>query len=75
MVYLRKVRFPSKRNSKFMLRDDGPFEVLGKVNHNAYRMDLPGKYGVSCTFNVAGLKPYYEDDLLANLTENSFKQG
>ena len=54
---------------------DGPFEVIEKVNDNAYKVDLPGDYGVSCTFNVADLKPYYEDDHLENLRANSFLKG
>jgi len=71
-IHLRKDRFPSKRKSKLMPRADGPFEVLEKVNDNAYKVDLPGDYGVSCTFNVANLKPYYEDNHLENLRTNSF---
>jgi len=49
--------------------------VLEKINDNAYKIDLPGQYGFSCTFNVADLKPYYEDDLHENLRANSFQQG
>jgi len=29
----------------------------------------------SCTFNVVDLKPYFEDDKLENLRENSFLEG
>ena len=74
-IHLRKERFPQKRKSKLMPRADGPFEVLEKVSDNAYKVDLPGDYGVSCTFNVADLKPYYEDDNLENLRANSFLEG
>jgi len=63
-VHLRKERFPSKRKSKLMPRADGPFQVLEKVSHNAYKVDLLNDYGVSCTFNIANLKPFYEDDTL-----------
>ena len=41
-----------------MPRDDGPFELLKRINDNAYKVDLPGGYGVSATFNVADLKAY-----------------
>ena len=68
-----KERFPSKRKSKLMPRADGPFEVLEKINDNAYKVDLPGEYGVSCTFNVTDLKPYFEDDHLENLRVNSLQ--
>jgi len=54
-------------------RASGPFEVLEKVNDNAYKTNPPGEYGVCCTFNVAYLKPYTEDDHLENLKANSFQ--
>jgi len=56
-VHLRKARFPSKWKSKLIPSAKGPFEVLEKVNNNAYKIDLPGESGVSYTFNVANLKP------------------
>jgi len=74
-VHLRKERFPSKRKSKLLPRADGLFEVLEKINDNAYKIDLPGDYGVSRTFNVADLKPYFDDDHLENLRANSPQQG
>ena len=74
-VHLRKERFPSKRKSKLMPRADGPFEVIEKINDNAYKVDLPGDYGVSCTFNVADLSPYFDDEPLENLRSNSSQQG
>jgi len=51
------------------------FEVLERINDNAYKVDLPRDYGVSATFNVADLSPYFEDDHLANLRANSPQQG
>ena len=74
-VHLRKERFPTKRKSKLMPRADGPFEILERVNDNAYKVNLPGDYGVSATFNVADLSPYLEDDHLSNLRANSPQQG
>jgi len=70
-VHLRKERFPSKRKSKLMPRANGPFEILERVNDNAYKVKLPKDYGVSATFNVANLSPYLEDDYLSNLRPNS----
>ena len=49
-IHLRKERFPSKRKSKLLPRSEGPFKVLEKINPNAYKIDLPGAYGVSATF-------------------------
>jgi len=53
---------------------NGPFEILEKVNDNAYKVDLPGDHGVSFTFNVFNLKPYFEDKNFENLRLNSFLQ-
>ena len=74
-VHLRKEFFASKRKSKLLPRANGPFEVLKKISDNAYKIDLPGEYGVSSTFNVADLKPYYDDDKFENLRANSLQQG
>ena len=57
-VHLRKERFPDQRKIKLMPRGDGPFRVLERVNDNAYKINLPGQYGVSATFNVADLTPF-----------------
>jgi hypothetical protein len=59
-IHLRKEWFPSKRSSKLMPRIDGPFRVLQLIRENAYKIELPGDYGVLATFNVSDLSPYYE---------------
>ena len=61
-IHLRKERFPSRRKKKFILRSDGPFNVLEKVNDNAYKLELPGDMCVSSRFNVSDLTPYLEDE-------------
>jgi hypothetical protein len=64
---MRKERFPAKRRSKLLPRRDGPFQVLERINDNAYKLDLPGEYNVSATFNVTDLSPFdVGDDLRAN---------
>ena len=45
-IHLRKERFPSKRKSKLMPRSDGPFEIIKKDGPNAYKVYLPGDFGV-----------------------------
>ena len=72
---MRKERFPSKRKSKLMPRSNGPFEILEKVGPNAYKVDLPGDYGVSATFNVSGLSPYFDDEPFPSLRENFHLPG
>ena len=52
---MRKERFPACRRSKLHLRGDGPFQVLERINDNAYKLDLPSKYNISATFNVSDL--------------------
>ena len=37
-VHIRKERFPKQRKSKLQPRGDGPFQVLERINDNAYRM-------------------------------------
>ena len=58
-----------------MPRADGPFEILEKINDNAYKVYLPGDYGVSATFNIADLSPYEADDYLLDLRIKYSQQG
>jgi len=74
-IHINKGRFPSKRKSKLMPRADGPFRIIEKVNDNAYKVDLPGDYNVSATFNVKGLTPYLDDDDDSDLRTNHFQPG
>jgi hypothetical protein len=54
-----------------MLRANGPFKILKKINENAYKLDLPVDFGVSPTFNIAYLKSYLreEDELESMMTQ------
>jgi hypothetical protein len=56
--HMRKERFPAHRKTKLHPRGDGPFQILEKINDNAYKVDLPGEYKVSATFNVSDLSPF-----------------
>ena len=48
-----KKRFPVQRKSKLQPRGYGPFQVLVKINDNAYKLDMPREYGnISGTLNV-----------------------
>ncbi|XP_057443380.1 uncharacterized protein LOC130735373 [Lotus japonicus] len=40
-VHMRKERFPEQRKSKLQPRGDGPFQVLERINNNAYKIELP----------------------------------
>ena len=75
-VHFRKERFPNKRKTKLMPRGDGPFEVLERLNDNAYKIDLPPEYQVHNTFNVCDLSPMVvQDDDPLNLRTNSLQEG
>ena len=67
---MRKERFPAQRRSKVQPSGDGPFQVIARINDNGYKLDLPGKYNVSTTFNVSDLFPFNLGD---DLRTNSFK--
>ena len=54
-------------------RGDGPFQILERINDNAYRVDLLGEYNVSATFNVADLSPFDVGDAFDSRT-NPFEE-
>jgi hypothetical protein len=65
-LHLRKERFPELRKSKLMSRATGPFKILTKINDNAYKLELPPKFGVSPSINISDLRPYLgEEDEMA----------
>ena len=68
---MRKERFPARRRSKLHPRGDGPFQVLERINDNAYKLDLPGEYNISATFNVSDLSPF---DVGDDLRKNHFEE-
>ena len=73
---MRKERFSVQRYSKLLPRGDDPFQVLERINDNAYKLDLPGKYDVSVTFNVTDLSPFdVGDDLRANCFQEEGNDG
>jgi len=55
--HFRKDRFLTKRKSKLSPREDGPFQVLKRINNNAYQIDLPEEHRVHTTFNIMDLTP------------------
>jgi hypothetical protein len=61
-LHLRKERFPELRKSKLMSRAAGPFKILAKINDNAYKLELPPKFGVSPSFNILDLRPYLGEE-------------
>jgi len=54
----------SKRFKTFNIGDDlhtcitGPFQILKKLDNNAYVIDLSESFGVRSTFNIEGIMDY-----------------
>ncbi|GKV34686.1 hypothetical protein SLEP1_g43038 [Rubroshorea leprosula] len=70
-LHMRKERFPAQRCFKLLLRGDGLFQVLERIINNAYKLDLPGEYNVSATFNVTDSSPF---DAVDDLRTNPFQE-
>jgi len=70
-VHMRKERFLKQRRSKLMPRGDGLYQIIERINDNAYKVDLSGEYGVSATFNVSDLSLFNVGD---DLRLNPFKK-
>ena len=66
-IHLWKERFLVKWRSKLLPRADGLFKVLQRIGENVYKIELPGEYGVSATFNVSDLAPYEEIEEMTDL--------
>ncbi|KAI5663378.1 hypothetical protein M9H77_22701 [Catharanthus roseus] len=71
--YSNPERFPTQRKSKLDDRGDGPFQILEKINDNAYKVDLLGHYNVSTTFNVSDLSLFDIGD--GDSRTNPFQEG
>ncbi|XP_027912354.1 uncharacterized protein LOC114171680 [Vigna unguiculata] len=55
-VHMRKERFPEQRKSKLLPRGDGPFQVLERINDNAYKIQMPGEDGSALKKNGSDLE-------------------
>jgi len=70
-----KEGFPEQRKSKLQPRGDGPFQLLERINDNTYKVDLPGKYGVSSTSNVSDLSFFDVGNNFQHLRTNAFQEA
>ena len=55
MVRMRPERLPLGTMKKLHARSTVPFQILKRINSNAYVVDLLSDFGISCTFNVEDL--------------------
>ena len=56
-----------------MPRGDGPFQVIKRINDNAYELDMPNTYLGSNSFNITDLTPF--DAGFPNSWTNSLQPG
>jgi hypothetical protein len=50
-----------------MPKEDGPFQIIEKINGNAYKVELPSEYRVTTTFNEYEFSLFdMSDDLMKN---------
>ena len=68
---MRKERFSAQRRSKVNPKGDGPFQILEKINDNAYKVALLSEYNVFATFNVVDLSLF---DVSEDLRSNPFEE-
>jgi len=71
---MRKEKFSEQRKSKLHPRGYGSFQVLERINDNAYKVDLSGEYGVSVTFNVSDLSLFDVRNDFQHLRTNVFQE-
>jgi hypothetical protein len=58
-----------------MSRVASPFKILGKINDNAYKLELPPEFGVSPSFNISDLRPYLAEEDEVPLRMTSMQEG
>ena len=51
----------------------GPYQIIKKINDNVYVVALPDSIGISKTFNVVNIYPYYssEEPMYPDIPTNS----
>ncbi|GFS29747.1 hypothetical protein Acr_00g0008180 [Actinidia rufa] len=76
---LTKDRYPAHEYSKLAARKVGPYEIIEKINPNAYLLKLPSHVNTSDVYNVKHLMPYRgdssEEEEVLNSRANSFQSG
>ena len=46
------------QEKKLLMKYDGPFEVMKKLNPVSYRLRMPASYGIHLVLNIAHLEKY-----------------
>ena len=72
IAHLRKEWFPRGTYNKLKYKKIGPCRILKKIYDNAYRLELPKRFDISPTFNIADLYKFHEGDKSAD--EGTFSE-
>ena len=66
IVQIRPERIPLRTVKKPYASSAGPFQILKKLNENAYVIDFSQDFGISSTFNIEDLIDYKGPDFYPN---------
>ena len=74
-IHFRTERFTSQRKTKLYPRGDDPYQVLERINNNAYKIELQEECSVHSIINVADLSSFDIDDDFPDSKTNPFEEG
>ena len=58
LLSTKNLAFKEKGSRKFLSKYVGPFKILKRIGHLAYRLELPPKWKIHPVFHVSLLKKY-----------------
>lgn len=76
---LKLLRNEKGKGQKFLMRYEGPFEVIQKLSPVAYRLRMPASYGINPIINIMHLEKYnkspdeFGDRPMVKLSRDDFK--
>lgn len=79
LIHLCKEIYPVRTYNKLQPCKIGPFQILKKINDNAYIIDLPADTSISPVFNITDIYTYHPPDEITiqqtKLETSSSKKG
>ena len=63
------------KEDKVTSKRDVSYQVLERINNNAYKINLPEEFSVHSTLNVADLSSFDVSDDFSDSRTNSFEEG
>ncbi|GKV50462.1 hypothetical protein SLEP1_g57163 [Rubroshorea leprosula] len=74
-VHMCKEGFPAQRRSKLQPRGDGSFQVIARINENAYKLELPGDDLRTNPFEERGNDGNQDDSITTTSCDPLHTQG